>query len=65
MVKLLLFLWVQPGTVPTIGVVTFNKEQEELIEEEIARRASTDHSFRSLLEREKERKKRKCAIEDP
>ncbi|MCH8282241.1 MAG: DUF3320 domain-containing protein [Chloroflexi bacterium] len=56
MLNLLLYLWSQPGKVPTIGVVTFNKEQEGLIEEEIARRASIDHNFRSLLEREKERK---------
>lgn len=56
-VQLIQRIWSNFDTPPTIGVVTFNQKQEELIEEEIANAAAVDHSFRALLERERERKK--------
>lgn len=55
-VKLLDHLWSQPGTVPTIGVVTFNRHQEEAIESGIAQLVHTNHRFKALWERELNRK---------
>ena len=55
-VNLLRHVWTQSAEAPTIGVVTFNKQQEDLIEEELVRCAATDHAFRALLDRERQRK---------
>jgi hypothetical protein len=43
------------GAVPTIGVVTFNRKQADLIEEVLERRAEQDAAFRVALTRERDR----------
>ena len=53
-VKLLAGIWRSPSP-PSVGVVTFNRKQAEIIEEAIESRAETDQSFRSALMRERER----------
>lgn len=54
-------LWCRPrdmegAALPTLGVVTFNKTQAELIEDELDRRAKKDDSFQEILERERQRR---------
>ncbi|MCP4069682.1 MAG: DUF4011 domain-containing protein [Phycisphaeraceae bacterium] len=48
-------LWRNEGTPPTIGVVTFNRKQADVIEEALERRAETDAAFRAALTRERDR----------
>ncbi|WP_239435329.1 AAA domain-containing protein [Sphingomonas sp. ACRSK] len=49
-------IWAQAGaTPPTIGVVTFNRKQADLIEEVLEERAEHDAAFRTALTRERER----------
>lgn len=49
-------IWAQAGaTPPTIGVVTFNRKQADLIEEVLEDRAEHDAAFRTALSRERER----------
>jgi len=50
-IKLLEELWKSPQP-PTVGVVTFNKEQEARIDETIARQSQFSDDFRALVERE-------------
>jgi hypothetical protein len=40
---------------PSVGVVTFNRKQADIIEEAIEDRAQRDHGFRDVLMRERER----------
>jgi primosomal replication protein N'' len=55
-VKLLDHIWRKPGTSPTIGVVTFNSQQEKLIEEELERKAREDHQFEARFRQEQDRR---------
>jgi hypothetical protein len=49
-------IWASAGaTPPTIGVVTFNRKQADLIEEVLEDRAEGDPAFRAALARERER----------
>lgn len=49
-------LWEAPGPDhPTVGVVTFNRLQAELIEDLLEARAEADPAFRTSLRRERER----------
>ena len=49
-------IWAGPGAAPpTIGVVTFNRKQADLIEEVLEDRAEGDVAFRMALNRERER----------
>ena len=43
------------GAPPTIGVVTFNRKQRDLVEEVLEERAERDPAFRTALARERER----------
>lgn len=43
------------GAPPTVGVVTFNRKQADLIEEVLEERAERDPAFRTALTRERER----------
>lgn len=43
------------GTPPTIGVVTFNRKQADLIEQVLEEHAERDPAFRTALSRERER----------
>jgi primosomal replication protein N'' len=55
-VRLLEEYWTRPpDTCPTIGVVTFNRKQADLIEEAVERRAAEDDAFASVLRREQDR----------
>ncbi|QNN21815.1 AAA family ATPase [Planctomycetales bacterium ZRK34] len=55
-VDLLDQLWNSYDQPPTIGVVTFNQQQEKLIETELDRRAYEDHNFRAQLQEQQDRK---------
>lgn len=55
-VDLLAHLWSVAGDPPTVGVVTFNQQQEELIEQELHLRAQTDHAFAARLEEQQSRR---------
>lgn len=49
-------IWAGAGTSPpTIGVVTFNRKQADLIEEVLEARAEADPAFRTALTRERDR----------
>ncbi|MVV47531.1 DUF4011 domain-containing protein [Pseudomonas sp. PB120] len=49
-------LWQQPyGQRPSVGVVTFNRKQAELIEEHLEQRAEQDELFRTAYAEERER----------
>lgn len=49
-------LWLdKPGAPPTVGVVTFNRKQADLIEEVLEDRAELDGAFRTALARERDR----------
>jgi hypothetical protein len=49
-------LWTTNGSAPpTIGVVTFNRKQADLIDEVLEARAEADLSFRQALSRERDR----------
>ena len=48
-------LWSTAGTRKSVGVVTFNRKQADLIEEILEQRAENDASFRSALAEERER----------
>jgi primosomal replication protein N'' len=55
-VQCLARLWAVPGTArPTVGVVTFNRRQADLIEEVLELRAEGDDAFRAALAVERER----------
>jgi primosomal replication protein N'' len=47
-------LWKNPSP-PSVGVVTFNRKQADIIEEAIEDKAERDHRFRDALIRERER----------
>lgn len=47
-------IW-QSRTPPSVGIVTFNRKQADLIEEELEKYAEGDTAFRQALTREKER----------
>ena len=51
-------LWRENPAPPTIGVVTFNMKQADLIRAEIAKRADSDWTFGKAYERESNRKDR-------
>jgi primosomal replication protein N'' len=49
-------VWLQPGgPPPTVGVVTFNRRQADLIEQVLEERAERQPAFRQALARERER----------
>lgn len=49
-------LWQQPYDLrPSVGVVTFNRKQAELIEEHLEQRAEQDELFRAAYTEERER----------
>lgn len=52
---LLAELWKREEAPPTVGVVTFNRKQADLIEEVLEDRAESDDAFRVSLARERER----------
>ena len=54
-VELLADIWRDNAIAPTIGVVTFNRKQADLIEETLEDHAEADSWFRSMLGRERER----------
>lgn len=55
-VELLAHYWSRPeADVPTIGVVTFNRKQADLIEEAVERRAEEDGDFLRAFRRERDR----------
>ncbi|MDX2308764.1 MAG: AAA domain-containing protein [Hyphomicrobium sp.] len=54
-VDLLADLWTAMPTSPTVGVVTFNMKQAELIEARLQQRADEDRRFASSLDRERTR----------
>ena len=47
---------VEPETLPTVGVVTFNKTQADLIEDLLDRATQTNVRFQQVLERERQRR---------
>ncbi|WP_088346496.1 MULTISPECIES: AAA domain-containing protein [Rhodomicrobium] len=51
-------LWRENPAPPTIGVVTFNMKQADLIRAELAKRADSDRNFGKAFERESSRKDR-------
>ena len=51
-------LWRERTAPPTVGVVTFNMKQADLINDEIAKRADADRAFGRAHERESSRKDR-------
>lgn len=48
-------IWAQSTTVPSIGIVTFNKKQADLVEEMIDERAARDSAFLAAFTRERDR----------
>jgi hypothetical protein len=55
-------LWCGAGSkddddLPTLGVVTFNKTQAELIEDQLDRLSQKDERFQEILERERQRRR--------
>jgi len=55
-VEYLAQVWQQPYAMrPSVGVVTFNREQAELIEEHLEQRAGQDAAFRAAFAEERER----------
>jgi primosomal replication protein N'' len=55
-VSLLEQYWARPATeCPTLGVVTFNRKQADLIEDAVERRAAADDAFAAALRRERDR----------
>ncbi|MGG5819353.1 AAA domain-containing protein [Falsiroseomonas sp. HW251] len=55
-VSLLEYYWSRPSDeCPTIGVVTFNRKQADLIEDAVERRAVEDEEFAVALRRERDR----------
>jgi len=54
-VDLLAEIWGRPGDLPTIGVVSFNRKQADLVEEKLEDRAEHDEWFRAALARERDR----------
>ena len=56
-VELLANVWVRPATeCPSIGVVTFNRKQADLVEDALERRAMADPVFSAALSRERDRR---------
>ncbi len=54
-VDVLAEIWRRPESRPTIGVVTFNRKQADLIEDVLEERAEEDSVFRNTLARERDR----------
>ncbi|WFU04592.1 AAA domain-containing protein (plasmid) [Rhizobium sp. CB3171] len=54
-VDVLADLWNADGRKPTVGVVTFNRKQADLIDEVLEARAQRDEQFRTTLARERDR----------
>ncbi|RUR24703.1 AAA domain-containing protein [Legionella qingyii] len=54
-VDLLSQIWSSPENIPSIGVVTFNAKQADLIEDLLAERAEKDSNFHQSLSNERER----------
>ena len=55
-VDVLAGLWSRPaGECPSVGVVTFNRKQADLVEAALQARADADPAFQSALRRERER----------
>jgi primosomal replication protein N'' len=54
-VETLARLWTEPGKRKTIGVVTFNRKQADVIEQALETRAEKDETFRAALAEERER----------
>jgi hypothetical protein len=56
LVRMLETLWKQEGDAPSLGVVTFNQPQRELIEDSILEKCSQDESFAARYQKELERR---------
>ncbi|CAM5761085.1 hypothetical protein LMIY3S_00018 [Labrys miyagiensis] len=55
-VALLVHMWADPvREKPSVGVVTFNRKQADLIDEAVEKRATADPSFLRALQRERDR----------
>ena len=54
-VETLAKLWAQPGRRKTVGVVTFNRKQADVIEQKLEEHAEKDEAFRAALAAERER----------
>ncbi|ASW08558.1 protein kinase domain-containing protein [Rhizobium sp. 11515TR] len=54
-VDVLADLWKADGRKPTVGIVTFNRKQADLIDEVLEARARRDEQFRTILTRERDR----------
>ncbi|HRD95343.1 MAG TPA: AAA domain-containing protein [Rubrivivax sp.] len=55
-VEVLAELWQKPALErASVGVVTFNRKQADLVEDLLERRAETDHAFREAYRQERER----------
>lgn len=54
-VDVLVDVWRKPGRKPTVGVVTFNRKQADLIEEVLDEYAEGDDWFRAMLAKERDR----------
>jgi hypothetical protein len=54
-VEFLARLWSESPTPPSVGVVTFNRKQADVVEDAIQIRAAIDAGFRKALERETDR----------
>ena len=48
-------IWKAEGNPPTVGIVTFNRKQADLIDEVLEERAEADPAFRLALTRERDR----------
>jgi hypothetical protein len=57
-VQVLADIWRRPGNTPTVGVVTFNRKQADLIEEILEKQAERDDWFRNMVARERDRVER-------
>ena len=54
-VDVLARIWSASGTCPSVGVVTFNRKQADLVEDAVERRAAEDPEFGAALRRERDR----------
>ena len=54
-VDILAGIWSAAGTCPSVGVVTFNRKQADLVEDAVERRGADDPEFGAALRRERDR----------
>jgi hypothetical protein len=55
-IRILKNIWAQPGQCPTLGVVTFNQAQRDLIEDRLEQVSSQDDWFRERHQQERDRR---------